>query len=36
MTVRYNYVCLFTCGVTRAVHLEIVDDLSVQTFMQAL
>lgn len=25
------YVCLFTCGVTRAVHLEIVTDLSVET-----
>ena len=30
------YVCLFTCGVTRAVHLEIVNDLSVETFLQAL
>ena len=30
------YVCLFTCGVTRAVHLEIVSDLSVETFLQAL
>ena len=30
------YVCLFTCGVTRAVHLETVSDLSVETFLQAL
>ena len=29
------YVCLFTCGVSRAVHLEIVTDLSVATFLQA-
>ena len=26
------YICLFTCGVTRAIHLEIVEDLSVETF----
>ena len=30
------YVCLFTCGVSRAVHLEIVSDLSFETFLQAL
>ena len=30
------YVCLFPCGVTRAVHSEIVSDLSVETFLQAL
>lgn len=30
------YICLFTCGVTRAVHLEVVEDLSVETFLQAL
>ena len=30
------YVCLFICGVTRAVHLQIVDDLSVETLLQAL
>lgn len=30
------YVCLFTCGTTRAVHLEIVSDLSVEMFMQAV
>ena len=29
------YVCLFTCAVTRAVHLEIVTDLSTETFLQA-
>ena len=28
-------VCLFTCAVTRAVHLEIVTDLSTETFLQA-
>ena len=29
------YICLFTCGLTRAVHLEVVTDLNVETFMQA-
>ena len=29
------YVCLFTCAITRAVHLEIVTDLRVGTFTQA-
>ena len=29
------YVCLFTCAVSRAVHLEIVTDLTVETFLQA-
>ena len=29
------YVCLFTCAVTRAVHLEVVTDLSTQTFLNA-
>jgi len=29
------YVCLFTCAVTKAVHLEIVTDLSTETFLQA-
>ena len=29
------YVCLFTCGNTRAVHLEIVNDLSENSFLQA-
>ena len=30
------HVCLFTCAVTRAVHLELVTDLSVETFMLAV
>ena len=30
------YVCLFTCAVTRAIHLEVVTDLSVETFILAL
>ena len=30
------YVCLFTCAVTRAVHLEVVTDLSIETFLLAL
>ena len=29
------YVCLFTCATTRAIHLEIVMDLSVETFFLA-
>ena len=29
------YLCLFTCSLTRAVHLEVVTDLNVETFMQA-
>ena len=29
------YVCLFTCDSTRAVHLEVVTDLSEDTFLQA-
>ena len=29
------YICLFTCAVTRAVHLEVVSDLSVDTFLLA-
>ena len=29
------YICLFTCAVIRAVHLELVPDLSVDTFLQA-
>ena len=29
------YLCLFTCVATRAVHLEIVTDLSVECFLQA-
>ena len=29
------YICLFTCAVSRALHLEIVTDLTVETFLQA-
>ena len=29
------YICLFTCAVTRAIHLEIVPDMSAWTFLQA-
>ena len=29
------YICLFTCSVTRAIHLEIVPDMSTWTFLQA-
>ena len=32
---RKVYICLFTCAVTRAVHLEIVTDLTVECFLQA-
>ena len=30
---RKVYICLFTCASTRAVHLEVVTDLMVQTFL---
>ena len=30
------YICLFTCAATRAVHLEVVNDLSVGTFLLAV
>ena len=30
------YITLFTCGVTRAIHLELVPDLSAETFKQTL
>ena len=29
------YICLFTCASTRAIHLEIVTDLSTETFLLA-
>ena len=29
------YICLFTCAATRAVHLEVVIDLTVDTFLLA-
>ena len=29
------YICLFTCATTRAVHLEVVTDLSTETFLLA-
>ena len=29
------YICLFTCATTRAVHLEVVSDLTVETFLLA-
>ena len=30
------WVCLFTCVVVRAVHMEIVDDLTAEEFLMAL
>ena len=32
---RKVYICLFTCAATRAVHLEVVSDLTVDTFLLA-
>jgi hypothetical protein len=29
------YVCLFTCGATRSIHLEVVEDLKTETFIRA-
>jgi transposase InsO family protein len=29
------YICLFTCAATRALHLEVVEDLSEETFLKA-
>ena len=29
------YICLFTCATTRAIHLEVVEDLTVETFLLA-
>ena len=30
-----SYICLFTCAVTRAIHLEVVTDLTERSFLQA-
>ena len=35
-TLSKVYICLFTCGVTRAIHLELVPDLTTESFIQAL
>lgn len=32
---KKHYICLFTCGVIRAIHLELVDDLSLTEFLLA-
>ena len=29
------YICLFTCGTTRAIHLEVVEDLTIEAFLLA-
>ena len=29
------YICLFTCATTRAIHLEVLTDMSLSTFIQA-
>ncbi|XP_006816667.1 uncharacterized protein LOC102806440, partial [Saccoglossus kowalevskii] len=34
-TERKAYICLLTCAVTRAIHLELVMDLSTDTFLRA-
>ncbi|KRZ47850.1 Transposon Tf2-6 polyprotein, partial [Trichinella nativa] len=35
-SVRKVYICLFTCMTTRAIHLELVSNLTAQRFLQAL
>ena len=35
LRVKHIIICLFTCGLSRAVHLEVVQDPSVETFLQA-
>ena len=32
---RKVYICLFTCAATRAVHLEVVSDFTIDTFLLA-
>jgi len=32
---RKAYICLFTCTVSRAIHLEVIVDLTVTCFLQA-
>jgi len=32
---RKVYICIFTCATTRALHLEVVSDLTVETFLLA-
>ena len=29
------YICLFTCGLTRTVHLQVVNNLNIETLVQA-
>ena len=33
--VMKTYICLFTCGSTRAIHLELVESLVVESFIRA-
>lgn len=34
--IKKSYVCLFTCFTTRAIHLELVKDMTAQQFSLAL